>query len=52
MKILNTNDDETGSPVLKFLDDYKESERLKACIMSVYGLDLKCLMKSGWMALK
>ncbi len=41
MKILNTNDDETGSPVLEFLNDYKESERLKACIMSVYGLDHK-----------
>ena len=41
MKILNTNDGETGSPVLEFLDEYKESERLKACIMSVYGLDYK-----------
>ncbi len=43
MKILNTNDDETGSPVLEFLNDYKESERLKACLINIYGLDYRLL---------
>ena len=43
MKIVNTDDVEAGNLILEFLDDYKENERLKASIISVYGLDYKTL---------
>lgn len=43
MKIVNTDSAELSNPILKFLVDYKESECLKACLISVYGLDYKML---------
>ena len=43
MKTVNTKCVDMENPVLAFLEDYKENDRLKACLISLFGLDFKIL---------
>lgn len=43
LKIANTESDDYNNPILKFLNDYKKCPRLKACIISAFGLEYELL---------